>query len=86
MGDLRDRYGMGVRPVNSFVQLPSLEGELWAVNSETETVFRPINAFVQVPSFGGVLWVNSEIDTVVRPINSMEDMQMDKALVKVSFK
>ncbi|XP_023336502.1 uncharacterized protein LOC111707592 isoform X2 [Eurytemora carolleeae] len=38
---------------------------------------------LKVPSFGGVLWVNSEIDTVVRPINSMEDMQMDKALVKV---
>jgi hypothetical protein len=38
---------------------------------------------LKVPSFGGVLLVNSELDTTVRPINTMEDMQMDKAHVKV---
>jgi len=38
---------------------------------------------LKVPAWGGILMVNSNLDVSVKPINSIEDMQMDKAVVKV---
>jgi len=38
---------------------------------------------LKVPSWGGILMVNSNLNVCVKPINSAEDMQMEKAIVKV---
>eukprot|EP00088_Acartia_fossae_P063980 TRINITY_DN7845_c0_g2_i1.p1 TRINITY_DN7845_c0_g2~~TRINITY_DN7845_c0_g2_i1.p1 ORF type:complete len:396 (+),score=83.35 TRINITY_DN7845_c0_g2_i1:51-1238(+) len=38
---------------------------------------------LKVPSFGGVLWVNSNVKVSVKPVNTLEDLHMDKAAVKV---